>query len=368
MNARVASVLAAVAVGLAAPRAAAQTAVVAAPGGVTRFGLEGADGADPFAPSAAGATDLITGAVTPVPVPSVAVIGNIGFSYLRPFWPSGGQELRLAGANNPAVAVIRPTADLSRSFGFVPRVDLTYALNDAIEVGASAQYVGLGGNLDRTVTLPGGAADLVASSDLSILVVTPVEINKPFAMADLTDHPLVEHLGRADDTFVSSIGLRYTAIRQDFHASLRGNGAQAAADATQTFNGLGLTAGLTGDHPVAVHWGFYTLNRCTLLLGQNTRKSSSSGTDVGGPFSTSLSENKTTFFPAVETEVGVRYMAPLYLRPLPGQPNPRLTLRVGFTGQYYSEVGFLPATPGAAEFDNRALYLAGFTVLAGLEY
>jgi hypothetical protein len=345
---------------LTAPRVVGQTTMVAGSGGGTPLTLEGIGTADPFA---AAGTDLLTG--VPNPSATTAVIdARVGFSYLRPYWSGSGLELRVPGGNNPAVGVTRPYGDLSQSFGFVPRLDLTYDLR-TIGVGASIQYIGLGGTLDRTVAVGGGVADLVASSNLSILTVGLVEIRKPTSVAD---RPLFCRLGMEDDTFVASIGTRYESIRQDYHASLRGAAADATVNATQSFNGLGLTAGLSSDHPLNEHWGLYTTNRWSLLLGLNNRKSTAAGVDAGGPFANSLTENRTTFFPAGELEVGFRYLAPLENRPAGSDIGPVLSMRVGFTGQYYNGIGFLPASPGTARFDNRPLYLVGFTVIAGVEY
>lgn len=344
-----------------APHAVGQTTMIAGSGagGGAPLTLEGLGGADPFAAS----TDLLTG-VNPVPTTKAVVDARVGFSYLRPYWSGSGLELRVPAGNNPAVAVARPYGDLSQSFGFVPRLDLTYDLR-TIGVGASIQYIGLGGTLDRTVAVGGGVADLLASSNLSILTVGLVEIRKPISVAD---RPLFCRLGMEDHTFVASIGTRYESIRQDYNASLRGAAANAAVNATQSFNGLGLTAGLSSDHPINENWGLYTTNRWSLLLGLNNRKSTAVGSEGGAPFTNSLMENKTTFFPAGELEVGFRYLAPLEDRPAGSDVGPVLSMRIGFTGQYYNGIGFLPASPGAVRFDNRPLYLVGFTVIAGVEY
>src|SRR5205814_6602292 len=125
-----------------------------------------------------------------------------------------------------------------------------------------------------------------------------------------------------------SLGTRYVSLRQDWHATVRGGPELATSEATQTFAGLGLTAGLASDHPVGRNWGIYTTNKWTLLLGQNNRKSTSAGSDVGGPFTNTLVENKTTLFPAGELDVGVRYLAPLDGRRASADPGPMLSIRV----------------------------------------
>lgn len=343
-----------------------QTTVVTAPGAATQFTLEGLDGRDAFAPGLATPDGVgrLAGLGAAEAAPTAGFISNFGFSYVRPYWASRGQQLRVPVGNNGAVAIVSPFGDLAESFGFVPRLDLTY-IGNAVEVGMSVQYIGLGGNLDRTVTLVGRSADLTASNNLSVLVLSPVTIAKAFALTDVIDHPWVEHLGRDQDTFTASIETRYVMIRQDFHASLRGGDVLASADATQTFSGIGIAAGLTSDHPLTQHLGLYTVNRASLLLGQNNRKSSATGADGIGPFSNTLAENRTTLIPTGELEIGLRYITPLDNR----RPNgPIISLRGGFTGQYYGGVGFLPATSGSARFDDRALYLVGFSILAGVTY
>ena len=364
--------LACVAAVLACPFGAAargQTAAVTGPTvGGNPVPLARIGGGDPFGPAVAAATDPLA-----PPPPPAAWSGNIGFSYLRPYWAGSGLSLRAPALGNPAVAVVSPYGDLSSNFGFVPRVDLHYdpaGLGFGTAVGA--QFINVGGNLERTVSLTGpapGTADLIASYNLSILIVDIAQVNRTVRLGDVTAHPLVAHLGREDDTFTFSIGTRYGSIRQAWNATLRGGTTFASADATQTFSGLGLTAGLATDHPWAQRWGFYSNNRVSLLVGPNNRKSVANGTDVGGPFSNSLVENRTILLPAVEAEVGVRYLTPLDERRWQADgTGPLLSVRVGAVGQFWGGTGFLPAAAGDAQFNNRPLYLVGVTVLAGVEF
>jgi hypothetical protein len=341
----------------------AQTTAVVGPGG-RPLTLEGLNGGDPFATVA----DL-SGA----PAPASAWNVSVGFSYLRPEWASSGLNLRAVALGNPSIAVIRPFGDLSNSFGYVPRIDLQY---NPAELGfgmaTSAQFLNIGGNLERTVTLTGAtptSADLIATANLSIVIVDIAQINRTVRLGDASARHIVTHFGREDDTFTFSVGTRYGSLRQTWNATLRGGTTFASSDASQTFAGLGLMTGLATDHPVAERWGLYTNNRLSLLIGPNNRKSVASGTDASGPFNNSLVENQTILLPALESEVGFRYLAPL--DPARWQLNgggPLLSARVGFVGQMWGSSGFLPAAGGDARFTNRPLYLVGVTFLAGIEY
>jgi hypothetical protein len=341
----------------------AQTTVATTPGGVP-ISLEAVGGGNPFAaaalgPGAPGAT-------------SAVISSNVGFSYLRPFWATSGLNLQAPVGANSAVTVVSPFGDLTNNFGFVPRVDLQY---DASSLGfgmaTSAQFLSLGGNLERTVTTNAGTADLIATSELTFVAVTLAEITKTVRAVDVSDHPLIDCLGLQDDIYGFTLGTRFVSIRQSWDASLRTNtAALAAADATQTFAGLGLTSAFAADHPVTEKWGLYSNTRGSILLGPNNRKSAVNGVDAAGvPFSNSLVENKTTLIPAAELEFGVRYMTPFNSQQwAQSGTGPMLSIRAGVVGQYWGNIGFLPANPGAAQFDNRPLYLVGFTLLAGVEF
>lgn len=359
-------ILAAVLLALAAAPAAGQTVGVMGANGPTPYTLETLTGGVPFATETLAADPFDIGGIRgPRTMPAVDV--TVGFSYVRPYWPNSGLDLRIPAGTNPAVGVISPYGNLSNTFGFVPRLDVSYDTS-VVKVGASAQFLSVGGSLDRTVALAGGTADLLATNNLTILDVTFAEINKPFFLIDVCDHPIIERLGLEDDTLIASLGTRYTSIRQDWHAAVRGGQVNAASDATQTFTGIGLSAGLSADHPVTDLWGIYSSGKGTLLLGQNNRKTSVAGQDAGGPFANTLSENKTTLFPAAQVDVGLRYRARLDTRPNSATPNAILTLRAGVTGMYYANVGFLPAAPGTASFDSRPLFLVGFAILASVDF
>lgn len=340
--------------------AIAQTAI-AVPNGVP-VRLESASGGDPF-PAAA---------LDPAALQSPAVVTtNVGFSYLRPHWATGGLNLRAAAAGNSAVTIIDPFGDLSGQFGFVPRVDLQYdAASLGFAVAASAQFISLGGNLERTVVTSAGSADLLATSDLTFLIVNIAEIASTVRAADLMGHPLFGHFAFEHDTYGLSVGTRYVSVRQAWNASLRtGDATLASAAATATFAGLGLTTAVSADHPCSERWGLYSNLRGSLLIGPRNRKSVTTGTDAGGAFSNSLVENTTELIPTAELECGVRYLAPFDpRRSATDGTGPILSIRVGFVGQCWGKLGLLQAAPGAARFDNRPLYLVGLTLLAGVEF
>jgi len=347
---------------LACPREAAAQTAVAVPSGGVPVRLESVGGGDPFA---AAAIDPAT------PRDPAVVTSNVGFSYLRPYWATTGLNLRAAAGANPAVTIINPFGDLAENFGFVPRVDLQYdASSLGFAVAASAQFINLGGNLERTVATAAGSADLLATSELTFLIVNIAEISKSIAAADLAGHPLFGCLAFEHDTYGFSIGTRFVSVRQTWNASLRaGDAALATAAATGTFSGLGLTTAFASDHPCGERWGLYSNLRGSLLIGPNNRKSVVTGADAGGPFNNNLIENKTDLIPAGELECGVRYLAPFDARrSVQEGPGPVLSIRAGFVGQCWGKLGFLQAAPGAARFDNRPLYLVGFTLLAGVEF
>jgi hypothetical protein len=345
-----------------AREAPAQTTVTANTPGGARFGLEAVGGGDPFA-----AAPLVAAAGTP---PTSLITTTIGFSYLRPFWQNQGLELEASAAGSPAVAVISPFGNLANSFGFVPRVDLQYdATSLGFGLGASAQFLSLGGNLERTVAINGGFANLLTTSDLTFLVVNIAEITKTVRAADLLG-PVTQDLCMQDDIFGFTVGIRFASVRQSWHAILRGDtSVLASSDASQSFAGLGLTTAFVSDHPCSERWGLYSNLRWSFLVGPNNRNSVVSGVDVLGPFSNSLVENKTTWIPVGEAELGVRYLAPLDPRRTEALgTGPVLSFKLGVVGQYWGGLGFLPAGPHSAAFSDRSLFLVGFTLLAGIEF
>lgn len=343
-------------------RAPAQTTVATTVGG------------SPVPLEAVGGGDLFAVPPTPVggaPGPTSVVTTNVGFSYVRPYWAGSGLSLQAPIGTNPAVAVISPYGNLAYNFGFIPRVDLQY---DPASLGfgfaTSAQFLSLGGNLGRTVLINGTAADLIASSDLTFIIVNLAEITKTVRATDVFDHPLIARCGLEDDTYGFAVGTRFAAVQQSWHASLRGGStALAASDATQNFAGLGLTTAFSVDHPIGKRWGLYGDTRWSLLLGPNDRKSAVNGTGADGAFTNSLVENKTTLIPTGELEFGVRYLAPVDSRRTQADgTGPVLSVRAGFIGQFWGNIGFLPANPGVAQFTSRPLFLVGFTLLAGVEF
>ena len=344
----------------AAPQVAGQTTVVAGSPGSSPLGLAAVGGGDPFA-----ATPLA--AATPA---ESVLSASIGFSYLRPAWGGSGLSLTIPAGATGAAPITAPLGDLTGSFGFVPRLDLQYdSASLGLGAAASIQYISLGGTLERSVATDGGAADLTGTSDLSLLLVNLVEVTTVTPVAELFGPP------GSDPTFASgligfSIGTRFASIRQNYHASLRSGDATATADATQSFAGLGLTASIGTDEPITERWGVYTHTRGSILLGQNNRKSSVAATSPvpGASFNNTLSENKTILVPSGELEAGVRFLTPIRRSAADPADGPLFSVRVGFVGQIWGNVGYLPASPGHARFDNRPLYLVGFTVLAGFEF
>src|SRR5262249_22654182 len=135
---------------------------------------------------------------------------NFGFSFLRPFWTANGLNLQ-APVTNPAVRVIDPFGDLANSVAFVPRIDLKYdATALGFEFGTSATFMNLHGNLERTVQLTNGTADLLSTGDLTFIVVNVAEISKRIRAADLP-WTYFQECRPQNDTYLLTLGSRYAS-------------------------------------------------------------------------------------------------------------------------------------------------------------
>src|SRR5262249_22353339 len=152
-------------------------------------------------------------------------------------------------------------------------------------------FMNLHGNLERTVQLKNGTADLLSTGDLTFIVVNVAEISKRIRAADLP-WTYFQECRPQNDTYLLTLGSRYASVSQSWHATLRDSTTTlASSDATQSFAGLGVSAAFDMDRPWSGPWGWYFNTRWSLLIGPNNRKSTVSGQNAAGPFTNTLIEN-----------------------------------------------------------------------------
>ncbi len=321
--------------------------------------LESVDDAPPFTGTAADGPSVTASSVN----------FGIGFNYLRPFWATRSLALTVPVGSSPTAGVIGATGDLSGSFAFVPKLDASYHLPDTgVAAGASAQFLGLNGTLQRTITTTAGSADLNANSNLTIISANLAEVRLAIDMGPFADnHPCFQCL--EDDVLTISLGTRLELIQQHYNATLRSGLNTSSADGNQDFTGIGLTSEVADVHPLGERWSLYSNTRGSALLGTNNRKSVVSVVSAGSTAGSNnnLVENKTILLPVLELEMGVQYHLPLKTQSGDGRP-PVLFVRAGAVGQFWWNIGFLSAADGSVSFGNRTLYLVGATLVAGFQY
>lgn len=304
-----------------------------------------------------------------------AVVANplrvdVGFYYLQPFWDKNSLALTVPNGSNSSAGMIGATGDLTRSFAFVPHLGVDYQFaNLGFGLASSADYIALNGSLQRTIATNTGSANLDASNSLYIVTLNLAEITKTEYLGDVLADTCLGHCRFLDDTLVTvNLGTRFNAIWQNYNANLSSGPNTAFATGQQNFAGLGLTGGLAFDHPCGEYWSLYSGMRGSVLIGQNDRKStvSSSPANVTGdsPANT-LTENKTDVLPVGEFELGAQMALPLNRR-APAANSGIFFLRVGLIGQFWGGAGFLSASQNHVRFSDRDLFLAGFSLSAGL--
>ncbi len=305
---------------------------------------------------------------------------SFGFLYLRPIFANSG--LRILD-NSPASLLLGAQNDLNAEFTFIPRLAAVYQLEQSEwGVGASAEYFNIIGSLRREISSndPEKSGVLNATNRFRLLSVNLGELIKTVALEDYADeerktifnHPLLTPM-RLTFTF----GPRIVFLDQYYAASL--NTAQPSnVTASQEFSGIGINGSIWADRPIgdSLEWSVYSGVRGSILLGQNNRSSDLSGQKPNSqpepptiPYTLKLTENKSMLMPIGELEMGISYVSEDKKIDIIGNEKRSRSyfVRVGVNGQIWGGAGYINSQD-QGNFRDRALYLVGFTVLAGMQY
>ncbi|HKB03115.1 MAG TPA: Lpg1974 family pore-forming outer membrane protein [Gemmataceae bacterium] len=291
-----------------------------------------------------------------------------GFDYLRPFWSARDFTRPVPPGYESAFPVVADIGHIDSHFTFVPRVQYDYDIPGMdFDVGAAATFLGLSGRYQRDVAATGASAgDVVATYDLTLVSVIPVQAARRFAPGELGGYE------KAGSLIDASVGTRYVALDQDYasaaHAAVGGGVNVATRTTSQSFRGFGITAALGWQVPVGDDLAAYLGARGSVLIGDNERSSTATVIAVGRPaFSEAISEARTLVVPVVEMEAGLAWGTELGHRLAVGDPAPELCVRVSLVGQYWGGMG--PLSAGSPQgFRTSDLCLAGVSVQLGLRH
>jgi hypothetical protein len=302
---------------------------------------------------------------------------DIGFEYLRPVFPGRSVTLVIPSGVNGNFATLAGSGNVSYDFGFIPRITMGYQFPDnPFGLTASGELTNLSGHVTRTIESAAGSANLTATATIAIGVANVIEgsLRVPLdSFAHFQDTCL------QDTILLGTIGLRYSHISQDYNASLTSGGNGTTLSAHQDWDGFGLTMSLSYLYPLPRNFFLYGVSRGSFMLGTNNRISTSSVTGSGGsPAGTmsKLTDNKSEFIPVGEFEFGVGWGTPLG-KPVgtpPGVPppdspaGPILWVKAGFVADVWGDLGLLSSSNGIQGFSDSALFLYGFSVMAGLDF
>jgi hypothetical protein len=346
--------------------------------------LEGAPGGRvgtlPVAPAQVGGTingnPVVNFGTLPAVFPSNLRV-DVGFEYLRPVFPGRSVTLVIPSGVNADFSTLAGSGNVSYDFGFIPKVTVGYQFPDlGFGVTASGELTSLSGHLNRTIDSAAGTANLTASSTIDLGVANLIEASLPIALGRF---PRFQDSCLRDTTVLTTLGLRYTHLAENYNASLDSGGNASTLAAHQDWDGFGLTTSLSFIHPLRHNFFLYGVSRGSFLLGTNNRFSTLSVVVAGNAAAsttTKLTENKTELIPVGEFEVGVAWGKPL----APGPVNalaaaetvpptgPILWVKAGFVADVWGSLGFLSAPNNIGGFSDSALFLYGFSVMAGVDF
>lgn len=296
---------------------------------------------------------------------------DLGFQYMRPVFPNRSVTLQVPSTVNGNFTTLGGTGNVSFDFSFIPQINLYYQFADlGFGVTASARMTSIAGQLTRTISSAAGTANLTANSVVNFATVNIVE---GFKVIPLNQCPCFECTWLHDTVIMATLGTRYSYLLQEYHANLISGANSTSVNAHQDFNGFGLTTSLSYFHPLCEDWFLYGSSRGSFLLGLNNRNSDFSVVVPGvSGVSTSgkLAENKSSFIPTGEFEVGIAWgrLQPRSVLSQTLRTGPLLWVKGGFVADVWGNLGLLSASPLAQGFSGGALFLYGFSVMAGLDF
>jgi hypothetical protein len=286
---------------------------------------------------------------------------GFGFIYIRPYWSRNNFTITLP---TPTGNLVGDSRDVTQAFNVSPIVQMDlYPKVGNVGLSMSGYFAQLNSTLSRNVTGGNGDANLNASDTLSLWVANLPEIILPTGATPFTT-PLIFHAG-----------FRYNQIQQSFASSLTSVPNSVHLQSAENFIGFGGTCALEWNTPVRFcKWDlpfyFFTLVRGSVTIGTNQR-SSSYGTTIGpagAPFANSISENRISLVPVGELYSGIEFQRLTALRFTKcGESFAEVTIRLGFTGQIWGDVG-MPSALASTQANNGSLYLVGFLIAAGINF
>lgn len=187
----------------------------------------------------------------------------------------------------------------------------------------------------------------------------------------LCDCALFDKLHLRDTTVGLGLGTRYSSIRQIYQGKLLlSNNDNSTVGAQQDFIGFGLTSAVSVIYPLDRGFSLFSNTRGSVLIGPNHKVSTATANVAGSAApSISLEETRTDVIPVGELEMGIEWGKMIGQgQPAQGQVKGTLVwVRAAVVGQIWGNVGFLSATNNQPSFKDRPLYLAGFSLMFGLE-
>jgi hypothetical protein len=326
----------------------------------------------PGAPLAGTVSQL--GLAQPGPVVSNIQNVSIGFDYLRPLWTFNEFTLVVPTANARNFPLLADTGHADDHFAFAPIVKYNYQVNDTgLGVGISGKFLNLSGHLERGLSLPPvGLAELRSSGNLTLVVANLPEITQRIYLEDVIDidkdKPCLRQL-----VLDLSLGTRFASLTQNYDSSLiTSNGSNASTrHAEQSFKGFGLTGAVDCLLPVKHDLILFLNTRCSILVGDNIKRSTTALTIQGDPAASqtyAIDQDSTVFLPVVEWEVGAEWGRQLADALRANEPGPRFTLRTSFVSQFWGDVGPFSAGISTQGFRASDLFLIGVNVTAGLYF
>jgi hypothetical protein len=294
--------------------------------------------------------------------PSILKAG-LGFIYLRPYWSRNDFTITLP---TPTGSLVGDSRDVTQAFNLSPivQMDLSPAVG-SVGLSMSGYFTQLNSTLSRNVTGGNGNANLNASDALSLWVANLPEIILPKGAVPGTS------------PFVFHAGFRFNQIQQSFASTLTSAPNSVHLQSAENFLGFGGTCALEWNTPVRfckchLPLSFFTLVRGSVTVGTNQR-SSSYGTSIGPNgtlFANSISENRISLVPVGELYSGIEFQQPVAALRFTRScydGGAAVTIRLGFTGQIWGDVG-MPSAVASTQANNGSLYLVGLLVAAGINF
>lgn len=301
---------------------------------------------------------------------------EIGFDYIRPLWTT--RDFTLAVPDGVGgFPLLADAGHVDNRFALAPHLNFKYDVSDIFAIKATGSFMNLSGHLNRTLTPNNGTAGvLTANSSLTIVSANLPEIATRFFYDELMSRRSHLYWSIFDDMTIDlGIGTRYSSVEQNYTGKLTntlpGGTNQSQRYSYQNFKGVGLTSSLNftlpfHERPNGERWNAFTNVRGSILVGENNKDSSIAVTLAGMPsVADSITQSRTEFIPVGELEVGVEWIHFFGDANDANVPRALFSVRMGFTGQVWGNVG--PLSAGSAQgFRTSNLFLVGAHIMVGL--